>query len=229
MNLDARVSLLSSLVLFLLVGNGPWVLPAIAQANRIDGWIQPYAEKGFTDYWEHLDSSGFGGQQLFAGPRIDAFAAVRESVNAGERVALLAVVPILINGNFQGIGAFIGDLAEVRFVGADSSGVTLEIRRAPYPGTGGTGVENVPCNKTPLDVYFHRPDWRYQLLESCMGSTFPIRPGPRWSEWQQLRFPLKGSYVVKVTEESQRGLLPLSLAVNQSPLGGGRLLVTVSR
>jgi len=185
------------------------VVPCTAQEAA---WILPYTAT--PNYWELVALTGIGQPnsktELFAGPQIRAFAVVPLSVGPGERLALIAEMTLLVGEDLWPVGADIGDMTELRFVGADSTGVSVEIHEAKSPLTRKACGD---CTKSQLQRFAHRPDWRYQVFARC--SAFVT-----WSEWRPLRFPLKGSYVVNANGKT----LPLSFAMT-----GGRLAVSVSK
>lgn len=186
-------------------------------------WIRPYQD--FGGYWERLRRKDLGNVRA---PWIDAFAIVFPTIGVGERVATVAHMTLVFDANGSFAHTQVDAVTEVRFVGADATGVSLEIRETAAGAGGDVDHTAMPllmppqCRTSPPAVhalYAYRPDWRYQAWFAC-------RALERWSPWQLLRFPLTGSYVVnsKYLDQPDAKGLPLSFTMT-----GERLSVTVKQ
>jgi hypothetical protein len=175
-----------------------------------EAWIRPYDDAPL--YWELIGDPNLPrtvAQPLFAGPQVRAVSLVRVSVQTGDIIASVVQYNFVLGQAGLLIGSTVSDLAEVRFVGADAAGVTLEVRQVdPVPSF---STELHQCMKERATSYAHRLDARWQAVAGCWTHV-------RWKPWQQLRFPLRGSYVAPgglplVFEFTDKGVLEVS--VNQ--------------
>jgi hypothetical protein len=93
-------------------------------------WIRPYSEA--PSYWQQVSPAGFDSSNslltLFVGNWIHAVAHIFENVKAGERVLLVVRYSPLMGANDALVGVTPSAMTEVRFAGADTVGVSLDIR-----------------------------------------------------------------------------------------------------
>jgi hypothetical protein len=118
---------------------------------------------------------------LLRGPQVVAMGALSESVGTGERVALVATIVWVFDRENNPKGATVSQVTELRFVGGDSAGISLESRSGkPTP-------DFDRCVEGRLATALHFPDWRYHAVAGCTQ-------GARWEAWRSLRFSSNGAY-----------------------------------
>lgn len=158
-------------------------LMATASAQQDPGaWIQPYPQSdlGYRELIVFETNPNLPAR--LRGDRVKAFGRFNSEVEIGSVMALVVGFNILLGGpNLEAEKYVVADLAELRFVGADASGVTFEARQSddfkqPFSR----------CVDERLVESIHRPAARFEAVYGCAGSAV-------WSAPRQLRFPLTGS------------------------------------
>ena len=172
----------------------------IAAFAQSSGWLRPYPSQPY--YWERIQERELATSILPRAPQVVAVAAVSESVTPGERIALVASVVWVFDTNNDPKGAAFKEITELRFVGADTAGVSFESRSAKQ------SAELSRCLATRLGTAVHFPDWGYQVLAGCLKEG-------SWESGRALRFPRSGSY--------QHSELPIAFEVTD-----GRLKVQIT-
>ena len=180
-----------------------------AQSNAGEGWQRPSPLVPY--FWQDVAAKGLDSVPLFAGPHVRAIASVAESVPTGNRIAFVAAIRFVLDENNQAKGASPGEISEARFIGADSAGVSIEVRDAKP-----SSAAFYECFQTHLMTYVHTIDFLYQTISSC-GNVI------QWGEWRPLRFPLSASLTL-VPGAGQPTSVALPLAFTAA---SGTLRVTV--
>lgn len=154
-------------------------------------WSQP-SDAG---YWE-LTGLNEGG-----GIEVQAFAGVNTAPEPDGRVAFLATYSLSLDENFAvAVRRSVGDTFELRYVGRDEAGISMQVREAP--GFGFTRAEQWLDGKTDPNVrngslcldgalrdFSHLGQGRLAATQRCARFL-------QWSEWRPLRFPLRYDYVL---------------------------------
>lgn len=156
------------------------------------GWVQPYS----VMYWEHIAQSNRSAEVLY----VDSFATVKETVERGDRIALVGeLVSVFENGNHVGNEAVVS--SEIRYVGNDASGFTIEVRE---PRGGFTALFSECRDKVFVDFW-------YILAVKWLAIDF-CAPKITWGEWRPLRFP---SHAVYTSTKKPRLALDLTAVGDQ--------------
>jgi len=175
----------SALVMFCL---------AIEASGQVRGWSR--SGGGSPQYWE------FAGDD----PRQAGFIMIRAvaftvpTTRPGDRVALVGFfLPVMRDDG----PSFPPVLTELRFVGSDAAGLSLETRE----GEGGPAFEKCLAGWLSDSVTTINP--RERAFSICINA-----PGPRWGPWRTLRYPFGATHVMRLMNApSSMPELPLSLAV----------------
>lgn len=191
--------------------------PDVAIGQGPDSWTRPYPS---LDYWEYIGpvSAPFTAS-------VYAVAEVRSRTDVGQRAVYVAsfgdqahdqtnpsirqvVGPVEIHTQVVEIG-------ELRFVGFDASGLTIEGRTAQVDG------KLADCITGSIGANAHIATSRFiGVTLGTVGCGNPLTTVP----WAQLRFPLVASYAVRVGRGLKPDLtLPLTFAI-----ADGRLVTRVS-
>lgn len=185
-----------------LVTASLWVGPLAGEPFAADEptWLRPYPGQ-LPSFWVHLHTwTGSPQQPLFLGPYIRAFATVRDATESGDRIALLANVASIydsdIQGNLTPQRRMVQELAELRFVGSDSAGVSLELREAAKAPDS--------CIVDVMNRLAYRLDIHIQSIASCEQLV-------AWGPPRALRFRLQGAYTLAHSADRQFAL-PLTFA-----------------
>lgn len=152
-----------------------------AVGQELAGWIQPHPRL-LAGYWEFVGR----GPMPNDGIMVRTLATVADAARPGERIALVAFfIPVMMEAGSVRYSE-IGGITEVRFVGSDSAGVSLETRE---------GTPRKPfgmCMGDALVTYAHAVNPRAAAIRLCDKES-----AVNWGAWRALRFGFKANYSVR--------------------------------
>lgn len=155
-----------------------------ATAQAPNRWVQPYSD--VPTYWEQIQPDSASLPSVLRGPQIRSVAIINRTPRTGDLVASVVGYNFLLGESGLALGTSVTDLVEVRFVGADNAGVSLEMRQGARSFALSRQLSQ--CVKDGAEVAFHRLDVRWHVVANCNRFI-------EFGGWQQLRFSHRASYL----------------------------------